>query len=64
VPALTPVASYVSTAGAISIRTRTFDDWLSATGTETHQQLIAFGFTAECLESVGPLDNIAYTTRR
>jgi FkbM family methyltransferase len=105
VPAQTPAAGYLSTAGAISIQTRTFDDWLAATGVEkvalmkidvegaeaqvvagmraslaagrvrrlvletaweslAHQQLVAFGFSPERLESVGPLDNIAYTTGR
>jgi hypothetical protein len=29
-----------------------------------HQQLVAFGFTPERLESVGPLDNISYTNTR
>jgi FkbM family methyltransferase len=105
VPELTPAASYVSTAGAISIRTRAFDDWLAATDIEqvslmkidveggeaqvlagmraslaagrirrlvletawegpAHQELVAFDFIPERLESVGPLDNIAYTNNR
>jgi FkbM family methyltransferase len=105
VPTLAPAASYVSSAGAIRIRTCPFDDWLAATAIDTvalmkidvegaeaqvlagmraslaagrirrlvletawegpsHQQLVACGFTPECLESVGPLDNIAYTTKR
>jgi FkbM family methyltransferase len=34
VPAVAPAASYISKAGAISIRTRTFDDWLAAAGIE------------------------------
>jgi hypothetical protein len=29
-----------------------------------HQQLVAFGFTPERFESVGPLDNISYTNTR
>jgi FkbM family methyltransferase len=32
VPTVAPAASYVSNAGAIRIQTRTFDDWLAATG--------------------------------
>ena len=34
-PTLAPAASYVSSAGAIRIRTCTFDDWLAATAIDT-----------------------------
>lgn len=47
VPTQTPAASYVASAGAISVRTHTFDEWLGATDIE---KVALMKIDVECAE--------------